>query len=103
MNPPAGGECLFMTACRDFQRTHCSRRALVSLGALGLGGLWLPDILRAEATSSEGTRGGRSGTPRKAKARSCVLLFQFGGPSQFETFDPKPQAPAEIRGEFGTI
>jgi hypothetical protein len=85
-----------MTACRDFLRTHCSRRALVSFGALSLGGLSLVDLLRAEATSSDRA-------PRKAKARSCILLFQFGGPSQFETFDPKPNAPAEIRGEFGTI
>ncbi|HWB10488.1 MAG TPA: DUF1501 domain-containing protein [Pirellulales bacterium] len=85
-----------MTACRDFQQTHCSRRALVSFGALGMAGLSLVDVLRADATAP-------GNAPRKAKARSCILLFQFGGPSQFETFDPKPDAPAEIRGEFGTI
>src|SRR5690348_9649341 len=80
-------------ACRDYQCTHFSRRAVLSFGALGASGLSLPGLLRAEAGAEQ----------RKASARSCILLFQFGGPSQFETFDPKPQAPAEIRGEFGTI
>lgn len=37
------------------------------------------------------------------KAKSCILLFLYGSPSQLETFDPKPDAPAEIRGELGTI
>ncbi|HET6879567.1 MAG TPA: DUF1501 domain-containing protein [Pirellulales bacterium] len=82
-----------MIACRDFQQAHCTRRAALTFGALGLGGLSLPHLLRAE--SSAGTTPG--------KARSCILLFQFGGPSQFESFDPKPEAPAEIRGEFGVI
>ncbi len=36
-------------------------------------------------------------------ARSCILIFQWGGPSQLDTWDPKPDAPADIRGEFGTI
>ncbi|HVA50896.1 MAG TPA: DUF1501 domain-containing protein [Pirellulales bacterium] len=80
-------------ACRDFQQTHCSRRAALAFGALGVGGLSLPRLLQAEAAA----------THRKPPARSCILLFQFGGPSQFETFDPKPRAPAEIRGEFGVI
>ena len=82
-----------MIACRDFQTAGVSRRAALTFGGFGLGGLTLPRLLRAEAAS----------TANKQKARSCVLLFQFGGPSQFESFDPKPQAPAEIRGEFGVI
>src|SRR5207247_10133658 len=40
---------------------------------------------------------------RKATARSVILLFQFGGPSHLDSFDPKPDAPREIRGEFGVI
>lgn len=81
------------TACRDFERAHSTRRTALKFGALGLSGLTLPQLLRAEDI----------GEKRKATAKSCILLFQFGGPSHLETFDPKPQAPAEIRGEFGVI
>ena len=80
-------------ACRDFTQTHFNRRTALTFGALGIGGLSLKQLLRAETISPH----------RRSPAKSCILLFQFGGPSQFETFDPKPQAPAEIRGEFGTI
>jgi hypothetical protein len=40
---------------------------------------------------------------RRASAKSCILIWLDGGPSHFETFDPKPDAPAEIRGELATI
>src|SRR6476646_7426363 len=70
-----------------------SRRALLRLGAVGLTGLTLPEVLRAE----------RAGKPRKATAKSVIMLFQFGGPSHLDTFDPKPDAPDGIRGEFKTI
>jgi uncharacterized protein (DUF1501 family) len=79
--------------CDDFLRTACSRRTLLRVGGLGALGLTQADLLRAEAG------GGASG----ATARSVILLFQFGGPSHLDTFDPKPQAPSEIRGEFATI
>jgi hypothetical protein len=39
----------------------------------------------------------------KSPIRSCILVFHYGGPSQLETFDPKPEAPAEVRGEYGVI
>jgi len=39
----------------------------------------------------------------KTPIRSCILVFHYGGPSQLETFDPKPEAPAEVRGEYGVI
>ena len=78
----------------DFRRTHpLTRRALLRVGAVGLTGLTLPNVLRAE----------KAGTPRKATAKSVIMLFQFGGPSHLDTFDPKPDAPAEIRGEFKAI
>ena len=79
--------------CPDFRRTHPTRRTLLKLGAVGLTGLSLPSLLRAE----------RSGAVRKPKAKSVILLFQFGGASHIDTFDPKPNAPAEVRGEFKTI
>jgi uncharacterized protein (DUF1501 family) len=81
-------------ACADFRRTHgLTRRALLRVGAVGLTGLSLPDVLRAEQTAS----------PRKATAKSVIMLFQFGGPSHLDSFDPKPDAPEGIRGEFKTL
>ena len=41
--------------------------------------------------------------PRSRPIKSCILLFHYGGPSQFETYDPKPLAPTGIRSEFGSI
>ena len=70
-----------------------SRRALLRLGAVGLTGLTLPAVLRAE----------RARKTQKATAKSVIMLFQFGGPSHLDTFDPKPDAPAEIRGEFKAL
>jgi Protein of unknown function (DUF1501) len=81
------------TCCPDFLRRHLHRRRFLMVG--GLAALSLPQLLRAEERTV--------GRPRKATARSVILLFQFGGPSQVDTFDPKPDAPAEIRGEFQTV
>jgi hypothetical protein len=47
--------------------------------------------------------GGSAAAAGFGRARSCILIFQWGGPSQLDTWDPKPEAPAEIRGEFATI
>jgi hypothetical protein len=80
--------------CPDFLQGRLSRRTFVKVGGLGLAGFTLPQLLRAEA--------GRTGGHR-ATARSVILLFQFGGPSHLDTFDPKPDAPREIRGEFAVI
>jgi len=83
-----------LNVCADFRRTHAlSRRALLRIGAVGLTGLSLPSILRAEM----------AGKPRTATAKSVIMLFQFGGPSHLDTFDPKPGAPEGIRGEFKTL
>jgi uncharacterized protein (DUF1501 family) len=75
-------------------REDLSRRDLLRAGALGWLGLSLPELLRLQEA-----RGGAS----KHRADSCILIFLWGAPSQFETFDPKPDAPAEVRGEFGVI
>jgi hypothetical protein len=79
------------SACTDFRRV--SRRRLLQVGTAGLLGLSLPTWLRAAGRVN----------PPKAKAKAVIFLHQFGGPSQFETFDMKPDAPAEIRGEFKPI
>jgi hypothetical protein len=56
----------------------------------------LPDLLRLQAAQ-------RVAVERRPSADACILIFLWGSPSQFETFDPKPHAPAGIRGEFGVI
>ncbi|MFO0964262.1 MAG: DUF1501 domain-containing protein [Gemmataceae bacterium] len=75
---------------------HCdglSRRELLKIGALGVGGLTLPHLLQSARASS-------APTPR---ARSAIILFLSGGPSHLDMWDLKPDAPEEIRGTFGPI
>lgn len=74
------------------------RREWLRLGGLGLGGLSLAqwDALRLQATETR--------TPQpEGKAKSCIVLFMLGGPPQHETWDPKPDAPREIRGDLLSI
>jgi uncharacterized protein (DUF1501 family) len=66
--------------------SRLNRRQLLSIGSLALGGLSLSSLLEARAATSSLTSG-----------KSVIFLFQQGGPSQFETFDPKPDAPDGIR------
>ncbi|GAC1469192.1 MAG: DUF1501 domain-containing protein [Isosphaeraceae bacterium] len=82
------------SGCRDFQRTRSTRRQVLQIGALGWLGLDLPAALRAADTT-------RGGLP--VRARSVIFLHQFGGASHHDTFDMKPNAPSEIRGEFRPI
>jgi hypothetical protein len=70
------------------------RREVLRAGALGLFGLGLPQFLEAREGSARTARG---------KARSCILLFMWGGPAHQDTWDLKPDAPAEYRGEFRPI
>src|SRR5688572_23043441 len=69
-----------------------SRRDFLRVGAFALGGLSLPELLAARAAA----RADDSPT-------SVILFWMWGGPSQFETFDPKPDAPSEYRGPFRPI
>ncbi len=73
-----------------------SRRDFLTLGSLGLG-LTLADALRLQGKAPAAT--GRN----FGRAKACILLFPYGSPPQHETFDPKPDAPAEVRGEMGCI
>lgn len=66
-----------------------SRRELLRVGGLGLGALTLPDLLRARDAS--------------VRAKSVIQLFMWGGPSQHETFDLKPNAPSGVRGDYKPI
>ncbi|HEY2911642.1 MAG TPA: DUF1501 domain-containing protein, partial [Gemmataceae bacterium] len=70
------------------------RRSFLRIGGLAAFGLTLPTYLRAVAAD-----------PGQAarRAKRCILLWMQGGPSHHDSFDPKPDAPAEVRGEFGTV
>jgi len=74
-----------------------NRRDVLQLGALGACGLSLSALLEGRARAA-----GRPGHPA-GRAKACILLFHFGGPSHHDTFDMKPLAPAEVRGEFRPI
>src|SRR4051794_17175858 len=78
-----------MLYCCDGAR-NVSRRNLLKVGALGLLGM----------NSGEA---GAVPTGRRARAKSVIFLHQFGGPSHLDTFDMKPQTPAEIRGQYRPI
>jgi hypothetical protein len=69
-----------------------SRRDFLKVGALGLGGLTLADVLRLRAQSGSTT-----------KPRAVIMVCLAGGPSHIDTYDLKPAAPAEYRGEFKPI
>ena len=79
------------------------RRALLQAGGLSLLGLGLSDLLAGRALAAEQTRAASSAAGRSGRARSCILLFMWGGPAHQDTWDLKPEAPAEIRGEFRPI
>jgi uncharacterized protein (DUF1501 family) len=74
-----------------FASRFLGRRRLLQAGGLGCLGLSLAGLLRAEAARPA------------ARVRSCILLFYYGGPSHLDTWDLKPNAPAEVRGEFRPI
>jgi len=90
---PGGGTTLLNAGHRH--RTGIRRREVLQAGYSGLLGLTLPGVLARRAVA------GPAANPRPAKA--VILVFLTGGPSHLDTFDPKPDAPAEIRGDFGTI
>jgi hypothetical protein len=74
-----------------------SRREILRVGGLGFAGLVWADLLRA-AEQRRATSDRQAGTFGKAKA--CILIFNYGGPSHLDIWDLKPNAPREIRGEF---
>jgi hypothetical protein len=80
-------------ACQEFRRTvSLDRRSFMRAGALGATGLALSNLLRLEAA-----------TPSKPTTeKNVIILWMRGGPSHLDMWDPKPDAPVEYRGEFGT-
>ena len=79
--------------CAECRRTvRLDRRSFLKVGVLGTAGLSLADLLRLESQAAS------SGSGRQP---SVIILWMRGGPSHIDMWDPKPDAPAEYRGEFG--
>jgi hypothetical protein len=78
-----------------------TRREMLRAGGLGFFGLGLADFFRLAQSQSAPLPG--KAARSFGKAKSCILLYLYGSPSQLETFDPKPDAPAGIRGELKSI
>ncbi len=83
------------TCCDGFRRLN--RRGVLQVGGLGALGLGLDDLLRARAAQAA------VGRTRAAPADSVLLIWLSGGPSHQDLWDMKPEAPAEVRGEFKPI
>lgn len=84
--------------------TNCNgvtRRDFIQLGLGGVLGLSFCDALRLRAGAAEA--GAKLTAKVGGKNVNCILIWMDGGPSHYETFDPKPDAPSEIRGEFKAI
>jgi hypothetical protein len=80
------------TACRSFFfNPAVNRRESLRIGGLSLFGLGLPQFLQARTAAA------------RPRAKACILLFMWGGPAQQDTWDMKPDAPAEYRGDFRPI
>lgn len=77
-----------------------NRREWLRVGGLGALGVALPQLPGLRAGEAGGGAGGGA---RFGRAKSCILLFLAGGPPQHETFDPKPDAPVEVRDVFRSI
>src|SRR4051812_36670665 len=89
------GFAVHRLGCQPEDHPKIGRRDLLQVGAMPLLGAGLADLLRLEAQAAVSPA-------RRPRAKPVVFIFQSGGPSQHETFDPKPDAPDGIRGEYGT-
>jgi hypothetical protein len=84
-------------ACADFLRANRSgRRSFLQAGALSALNLGLGHGLAANSIDAAGSTG-------RKRAKACIFLFMWGGPSQLDTFDLKPNSPDEVRGPFKPI
>lgn len=99
--------------CRQHRSVQLSRREVLRAGSLGLLGVTMPRLLvgqelsspQAGAATFSGSRPRPSAAalPGFGRAKCCILLFMWGGPAHQDTWDLKPSAPLEIRGEFKPI
>jgi hypothetical protein len=89
-----------MLSIRGTAHRYCdgiSRRGFLKLGGLAMGGLALPTMLRAEAAAAT------AGSTSRAGHKSVIMVYLSGGLAHQDSFDLKPHAPAEVRGEFSPI
>ena len=90
-----------MSSSSDSRRHFCpgppNRRDFLKVGVLGTLGLTLGDMFRLREAQAE------EATALEAKADSVIFIYMAGGMSHMETFDPKPYAPIDYRGELGTV
>src|SRR5262245_17381242 len=94
-NPPCEVSAMLdLTLGRTSDCTGLSRREFLRIGGLSAFGLTLPGFLRLRQAQAN---------PTAKSDVNCILLWMQGGPSHHDTMDPKPDAPAEVRGEFATI
>lgn len=84
---------LEISASRDGGISHPNRRSFMRVGALTLGGLTLPQLLRLRQAAASTSQ----------RDTAVILLWMTGGPSHIDTYDMKPLAPAEVRGPFAPI
>lgn len=84
-------------SCANFDALRLSRRHALKVGGMGLLGLTLPNLLRAESQAKVVSR------PIKARAKSVIFLFQYGGPSHIDMFDMKPDVAEAYRGPYKPI
>jgi hypothetical protein len=95
-----------MLAFDDLPACLCDglpRRELMRVGGLSSLGLTLPHLWAAQQASAAPQSSGIVHAPSRGRAKSCIVLFLLGGPPQHETWDPKPDAPVEVRGDLQPI
>jgi hypothetical protein len=88
---------------RGLRPTALSRREALRIGGLSLLGTTLPHLMEARSAAPDGLASASAGLPGFGKAKRCIFLFMWGGPAQQDTWDMKPEAPAEFRGEFRPV
>ena len=104
MSTPPPSKADQAQGCADFRQSRgVGRRRILQAGCLGTLGIGLDTLLSARSASGATVPSPNNIAHGFGRAKSCIFLFMWGGPSQLDTFDPKPDAPAEIRGPFKPI
>ncbi|HVC94034.1 MAG TPA: DUF1501 domain-containing protein, partial [Pirellulales bacterium] len=80
-----------------FEPSHRPSRRELLATMVGMYGLSLPAFLQSKSLAAS------YGATRIGKAKSCIILYCWGGMSHLDSWDPKPEAPIEVRGEFSPI
>src|SRR3954453_830337 len=87
----------------NIHRAGLTRRAALQVGGLGFTGLLWSDLLSERMIAGQTSSVSPNLSATFGKAKACILIFNYGGPSHLDIWDLKPDAPAEIRGEFRPV